>query len=99
LSLPGDSVDGCNKAGKIDVDLGRFNGSSADLICARAVATVAFAAMLFWTALSRSCWLALALSPGGVAVDVKFGPTLHCLGIGKHSLACANCPSAWSSAA
>src|SRR6266436_104431 len=26
LSLPGDAVDWCNEAGKIDVDLGRFNG-------------------------------------------------------------------------
>ncbi len=61
--------------------------ASEVLICALAVSTVAMAARLFCTALSRSCWLAAcSFCQGLVSLDIEFGAALHCYGIGECGL-------------
>jgi len=64
--LAGDALDGCGEALNSRLILAVSTAASYVRICAFAVSMVAMAARLFWTALSRSCWLAACSRARGV---------------------------------
>src|SRR6267378_2304617 len=93
LSLPGDAVDGCNEAGKIDVDLGRFNGSLGCLNLSQGRCHRSLRRQIVLDGVVQILLAGgLLFGQRNVAVDVKFGPALHCLGVGKHGLGLRHLP-------
>ena len=87
LSLAGDAVNGRNQAGKVEVDLGRFDSRFAGLdlrfrggyrglggrVVLNGVVEILLTGGLF-------------LSQGSVPVDVQLGSALHGLGVRQHGL-------------